>query len=204
MKGERPVEDNVNELIDDVRIAAESSAAAQMVVSLDSGEVLYVNPAASRFYGWKEETLTAMFIDDLDPGLLSETRANMFAAGSGAIASAAIRTMSRSHFVSSGDRRDVDLFAGTMSTKNAAAALLHVVIRESKGAGGAGGVVVDKKTVESIVHDFNNQLTVIRGVAALLREYEREISTLTNDLDIIDRATDRSVSLLHRLREHIG
>ena len=188
------MEDNVSELIDDVRISAESSAAAQMVVSLETGEVLYANPAAARFYGWMKETLSAMLIDDLDPGLFDEMKMNGYTAGNGAT-----RTICRSHFVASGEKRPVDLFAGTISTRNVT--LLHVFVQ---GSHAAADSLVGRKAVGTIIHDFNNQLTVIRGTAALLREHEAAIATLANDLDVIDRATDRSIDLLQRLRELVG
>ena len=50
-----------------------------------------------------------------------------------------------------------------------------------------------------IAHDFNNLLTVIRGSAAFLRESVGPTSPYTQDLDAIERATERAEELTRRL-----
>ncbi|MES2524306.1 MAG: histidine kinase dimerization/phospho-acceptor domain-containing protein [Gemmatimonadota bacterium] len=179
------------------RRAFESSSAPQLLVHLATGAIADVNLAATRFYGWPRESMTAMYLADL---------------GTPAGWSTPLRT---THRTASGLSHEVELHSASLDVQDTA--FMHVIVHALVSAAGASAPASGASStpfsapssgasgelssiVRRVGHDLNNVLTVIRGAAVFLQDVVPPGSQASEDLASIERAADRAEALTEELQ----
>jgi PAS domain S-box-containing protein len=101
----------------------ENSGAIQMLVEVETGRLVDVNPAAVAFYGWARTTMAAMYITDLESVSLAHWRE--LTAG---IATGTGLRLQRDHRLATGAHRQVEVFVGAAAI--AERPVLHLNIHD--------------------------------------------------------------------------
>jgi signal transduction histidine kinase len=180
----------------------EASGAVQLLVDLETGEIVRANGAAERFYGWPVAAMSSMLITDLDGTSLDEWGE---LASSGALHRG--DPVRRTHRVSRGGPRETQLFPVciTLGQRD----VVHLIVQDvADGARAEAGLREMERRLHDLQqragatgHDFNNVLTVLRGSTAFLQDAIAPDSPSQEDIAALERATDRAEELLRALVE---
>ena len=153
----------------------EGSEAIQLIVDVETGALIEVNPAAEAFYGWPRATMRSMLVTDIDGRTLDAWRAE---AGSASVLPHAV---TYSHRVANGESREVEIAASPLDLSGRATRHLIVhncsdrklaerQLRESEARfravinGMSEGVVVYDEAAK--VREFNPEAVRILGITA--------------------------------------
>ena len=181
-------------------------AAVKMILNPDTGEIVEVNEAAEKFYGWTAAELCRKRIQEINTLSPAEVKAEM----------AQAMRQERIHFefrhrLASGDIREVAVFCSPVDIDGVP--MLYSVIHDITARKQAESdmerlkeQVSQSQKMESIgrlaggvAHEFNNMLGVIVGYAELALEKVPEASPLYGDLNEILKAANRSASITMQL-----
>lgn len=181
-------------------------AAIKMILDPSSGEIVEVNEAAAKFYGWTAEELCKKRIQEINMLSPAEIKEEM----------AKVLRNERIHFefrhrLANGEIRDVAVFSSHIDIDGKT--MLHSVVHDITAHKQAERdrerlkeQIVQSQKIESIgrlaggvAHEFNNLLGVIVGYAELALEKVSEESSLHKDLDEILKAASRSASITMQL-----
>ncbi|MBF0468896.1 MAG: response regulator, partial [Desulfamplus sp.] len=184
----------------------ENNNVAILLTDPDNGQIVDANPAASLFYGWSREELTAKKIDQINILSPKEISAEIRAAS----------TENRNHFLfrhkcADGTIRDVEVYSGKIEVRGRALIysltydvterikmheeklklqeqLVHAQKMEAIGTL-AGG----------IAHDFNNILSAILGYTEMAKEDAPPGSQFQEDLEQVLIAANRAKDLVKQI-----
>ena len=98
-----------------------SSAATQIIIDEDTGDILDANAAAVAFYGWSRESLRALRLDDLDATMMESWRSGLPSAEQ-----ERADIIRRRHRIAGGDARDVEVAASRIV--HAGRAAFHLIV----------------------------------------------------------------------------
>ncbi|MBL0169122.1 MAG: PAS domain S-box protein [Gemmatimonadaceae bacterium] len=146
----------------------EASAAIQMIVDVDSGSLIDVNPAAEAFYGWPRESMRTMRIMDFNGTSLEDWIVD----GSDARGRSERPAICR-HRIATGERRDVEIAASpvVIDGRHARHLIVHditdriqaeVQLRESEARFRA---VINDMSEGVVVHDASGAIRVFNPEA---------------------------------------
>jgi PAS domain S-box-containing protein len=146
-----------------------TSHAVVMIIDPNTGEIVDANPAASAYYGYPHEALTAMKITDINTLSEDEVFAEMQKAKTGQKNYFAFR-----HRLENGEVRDVDVYSGQVVVHGRL--LLHSIIYDVTGVKQAEKALcesenqfralLDSTTDVASLIDRNGNLLALNGVLA--------------------------------------
>ncbi len=193
----------------------EHNGAIQMLVDADTARLIDINPAGAKFYGWPRDAMRAMFATDFEATTVEQWHEQWREATTD-IATGTGQRGIREYRVANGELRRVDALVSVAEL--AGRRVLHFSMqeladpvraerdpRESEAPASesrlpqAQNLETGAQLVGGIAHELNNLLTVIRGAAGFLRDSVGETSPLLEDVNAIDRATERAEALTRRL-----
>ena len=184
----------------------ENNQIAILLVNPETGDILDANPAASGFYGWPHEQLTAKTVHEIDvrPKEASEkerplavdTNRNRF---------------TFKHRTADGSIRDVKIYSS--SIRLGGQSLLYFMIYDitkrlqtEKEKETLQKKLIQAQKMESfgqlaggIAHDFNNLLTSIIGYTELVLSQVEEDSEIEEDLQEVYTAGKRAKELVRQI-----
>ncbi len=154
----------------------ESHAAIQLVIELDTGNIIDANPAAAKFYGWPVEELRRMNIEQLSILSPKMVKKNL----------EKIRSSEQNHFLFSHRRKDgsicdVEVFSNMI--ESAGAPLLYAIIHD----------ITERKRQEAI--------TTFRLRLFKMAKNHSVEELLRATLDEAERLTESSIGFCHLLMD---
>jgi two-component system cell cycle sensor histidine kinase/response regulator CckA len=196
----RRVEQQLRESENRYRMLFESNPEAMWVYDSETLDILAVNDAATRRYGWTRDEFLTMTIRDLRPPGEQKRLEEILAAG---LVGPRVHTELR-HAKKDGSIIDVEVATNdtTFAGRSARLVLLSDVthrkqleshFRQSQKMEAVG------QLAGGIAHDFNNLLTAITGYADLLIAEFTERDPRRHDLEEIGAAARRAASLTQQL-----
>ena len=174
-------------------------AAVKLIVNPDTGNILDVNEAAEKFYGWSEEQLRRMRIQDINTLSPEQIKAEM----EKALSEHRINFEFR-HRIADGTVRDVAVYSSKVKIKGRA--VLHSIVHDITEQRSLEKQLQQAQKMESVgrlaggvAHDYNNMLSVIIGFTELAIDDPGITESLRFDLNEVLKAAKRATGITRQL-----
>ena len=180
--------------------------AVKLMIDPETGIIVDANKEAEEFYGWSEEQLRQMKIQDINtlPTEIVEEQLEKIRTGQRAV-------FEFQHRLADGSVRDVEVFSSKIDIEGKI--LLHSIIHditEQKQAekeqerlqaqlNQAQKMEFVGRLAGGVAHDYNNMLSVISGYAELALDKLKPSNPLHEDIEEILKAARRSSEITRQL-----
>ncbi len=174
-------------------------AAVKLLLDPDDGRILEANEAAAAFYGWSQDELQRMRIDQINTLPPHQVRAELFR----------VCNQERIYFEfrhrrADGSIRDVAVYSSAMELEGRP--VIHSIVHDITEFRQLEEQLRQAQKMESIgrlaggvAHDFNNMLAVILGYTQLVLDRTPADDPSREDLEEVLHAAEHSVGITRQL-----